>query len=592
MRLAPRSAHRPVFKRSLLAVGLATALALGTLAAATPALAAGPTQCPAAFPTKNAVDGVTGTGYTVERGTVPDPFTATILGRITDGIAPGVDMIMADLDSPALDRAGGVWQGMSGSPVYAGNGKLIGSVSYGLSFGPSKIAGLTPAASMKPILTQLAATTTRAQSSAVMRERVSATTSAASRVAATGDATSAQAAGGFQQLAVPLWVSGTETAGNHALFDRLQQRLPGARVLAGGATAGGASAPASSISAGGNFASAISYGVATLAAIGTTTFVCNGTAVAFGHPFLSAGSVSMSAHPATAVYVQPDSAGAPFKVANLGGVAGTVDRDTLTGIRAQLGVTPPTTLITSHLTSSTGGGFNGTTHAVYPNYTADAAAFHTLFSIQKALGYDGVGSADVTITVKGVRASGKAFTVRIADSYADQYSIGFAVADQMFFLIDSLENQPFEEVHLKHISVNGSVSPTYNAELITGVKVLQGTKYVKPPEPIAAAPKKDLALRLTLTPYRSTASTTVDAALAVPAGTRGQFGFLTIEAGQAEFPLGDPSSFPQLLNAWRHKAMNASIEITLYLDTATVRTVVPTSGPVGFFDGFYDVIVE
>src|SRR3954465_15660071 len=94
---------------------------------------AGTTQCPEAFPPWAAVDGVTGTGYTVEKGTTADPFSATILGRISDGIAPGIDMIMADLSSPALTRAGGIWAGISGSPVYAQDGRLIGSVSYGLA---------------------------------------------------------------------------------------------------------------------------------------------------------------------------------------------------------------------------------------------------------------------------------------------------------------------------------------------------------------------------------------------------------------------------------------------------------------------------
>jgi SpoIVB peptidase S55 len=298
MLLAPR--------RNLLAVGLVVALLLASLAAAPAAVAAGPTACPATFPTKQAVDGVTGVGYTVERGTTPDPFTAQILGRIDDGIAPGVDMIMADLDSPALDRAGGVWQGMSGSPVYASDGRLIGSVSYGLSFGPSSIAGLTPAASMKPILTQLATAATREQANAAMRERVALPMAAADRLRATGEMTAAQASGGFQQLDVPLWVSSASTSGKQTMFDRLQQRAPGTRVFAGGARAPSTPAPASSITAGGNFVAGLSYGLATLAATGTTTFVCDGKAVAFGHPFFSAGSVRMSAHPATAVYVQPD----------------------------------------------------------------------------------------------------------------------------------------------------------------------------------------------------------------------------------------------------------------------------------------------
>jgi hypothetical protein len=36
---------------------------------------------------------VAGTGFTVEKGTTPDPFSAEVIGRITDGIEPGTDMI-------------------------------------------------------------------------------------------------------------------------------------------------------------------------------------------------------------------------------------------------------------------------------------------------------------------------------------------------------------------------------------------------------------------------------------------------------------------------------------------------------------------
>jgi hypothetical protein len=45
---------------------------------------------------------------TVETGTTPDPFAATVLGVLDDGIAPGLDMILAETDSPAIQRAGGV----------------------------------------------------------------------------------------------------------------------------------------------------------------------------------------------------------------------------------------------------------------------------------------------------------------------------------------------------------------------------------------------------------------------------------------------------------------------------------------------------
>lgn len=92
------------------------------------------------------------TGLTVEKGTVPDPFTATVLGVVENGIAPDLDLIIVDTDSPAIQRAGGIWAGMSGSPVYAQDGRLIGAVAYGLSAGPSPIAGVTPAEDMYAVL--------------------------------------------------------------------------------------------------------------------------------------------------------------------------------------------------------------------------------------------------------------------------------------------------------------------------------------------------------------------------------------------------------------------------------------------------------
>ena len=63
---------------------------------------------------------------------------------LSDGIAPDLDMIMVELAMPEFARTGGIWQGMSGSPVYAQDGRLIGAVAYGLAWGPSPIAGVTP----------------------------------------------------------------------------------------------------------------------------------------------------------------------------------------------------------------------------------------------------------------------------------------------------------------------------------------------------------------------------------------------------------------------------------------------------------------
>jgi hypothetical protein len=97
------------------AVALVAGLLAGPVAAATAQAAPGP--CPAAFPVRDLTAGQLGTGLTVSRGTQPESFTVEVLGVLAGGIAPGIDMILVEADSPAIQAAGGIWAGMSGSPV-------------------------------------------------------------------------------------------------------------------------------------------------------------------------------------------------------------------------------------------------------------------------------------------------------------------------------------------------------------------------------------------------------------------------------------------------------------------------------------------
>ena len=145
-------------RRRLLSLATAATLSLGIPAAgfsvlASPAQSADPAaDCVQPFPVSEIAAGDQVDGLTVVQGTNPVGFTGEILGVVEDGIAPDVDMIMIDLDMPEFARTGGVWSGMSGSPVYAQDGRLIGAVAYGLSNGPSPIAGVTPFADMNGYL--------------------------------------------------------------------------------------------------------------------------------------------------------------------------------------------------------------------------------------------------------------------------------------------------------------------------------------------------------------------------------------------------------------------------------------------------------
>ena len=214
-----------------------------------------------------------------------------MLGVLQDGIAPDLDMVMVEITPPSPDKIGGIWQGMSGSPVYASDGRLIGAVAYGLSWGPSWVAGVTPFDEMDDYLGAAAAP---------RKVKVGGLRGAHDR-ARTPTSPAAQAAQGFSQLPMPTGVSGL---GRHRLASikraATHKWLPKDTYAMGAAAAPGAGAGPETIVAGGNLAATLSYGDVTQAGVGTATSVCNGKVVGFGHPLGFLGETTMAMHPADA----------------------------------------------------------------------------------------------------------------------------------------------------------------------------------------------------------------------------------------------------------------------------------------------------
>ena len=85
------------------------------------------------------------------RARTRSPSTPRSSESCHDLIGPGRDVIIVEISGPTVDAGGGVWAGMSGSPVYIDHGggpELAGALAYGFSFGATNIAGLTPAEDM------------------------------------------------------------------------------------------------------------------------------------------------------------------------------------------------------------------------------------------------------------------------------------------------------------------------------------------------------------------------------------------------------------------------------------------------------------
>lgn len=529
--------------------------------------------CPEPFPVSDLAEGMRATGLTVERGTTPERFTATIVGVLDDGIAPDLDMILAEVDSPALQRAGGVWAGMSGSPVYARDGRLIGAVSYILGV-PGTVAGITPAADMKELLDRPGPASEPAETvelSAALREEV----------VESGAATSAQAAAGMQRLPVPLAVSGLSQSRLDAVADRFQEELPGTRLQAASAAPAAPPGSPSAIVPGGNFAAAISYGDLTAAGIGTTTAVCTvggeDLALAFGHPFEHLGATSLSVHPATALYVQPDTFFGPSKVANPGPVVGTLDQDRVAGIRGRLGSTPPAIDLTSTITSADDGtSRSGTTRVNVQQYLSLITFNHLVANFDRVADRLGGGTIELGWVITGTRASGEPFTVDVANRYAHPGDVSFLCCDDLLSALTVLDGNRFERVEITGVELTGSISSRYTQYTLDEVQVRQPDgSYVPAPAgaPIPVEAGSELGVRVVLVPHQDPAGVrSVDLTLDVPADAAGALGTVDVTGG-AGVPTGTPRSFDQLVDQLNGQATNDAVTAALNLDTQPAAPV-------------------
>jgi hypothetical protein len=539
-----------------IAGSLAVTMALfGGAAAVTsgPAQAAPVEDCATAATIADLAAGDDVTGLTVSSGTTPEGFTGEILGVYEDGIAPGIDMVMAELTSPAIDDAGGIWQGMSGSPVYDTAGDLVGAVAYGLAWGTTPVAGITPYEKMDDYLPGTS-------------PRVKVPSRIARTIAARTDVTREQAARGFSELKMPLGVSGVRDSRLAASFKAQKQRK--VRYLSRdtyrmSASAAADAAPSpDTIVAGGNMAAAMSYGDITQGGVGTATSVCDGHAVGFGHPATFAGRTTMTLHPADALYIQEDPLGVPFKVANLGAPAGTVTDDHLTGITGSFGATPDATDITSTVSYATRER-TGASHVSVPDANASTTFYQQLANHDVVL--DGIvkGSELLTWSVSG-DDNGTPFTIASTDRYASQYDIAFEapweVSDIVWFL-SSINGVTIDEV-----VIDGAVNDDWSTWHVKAVEQKRKGQWVKVGKgsPVLARAGKPLKVRAVL--KNGTGSTTVPLVFAVPAKAAGSMGGLEVTGGAWTWTDGEVDSVDDVEKLVAGTVRNDAVEGRLMLE--------------------------
>ncbi len=529
-------------------------------------------DCTAAFPIAEVASGDAVTGLTVSRGTQPTGFQGEVIGVLEDGIAPGLDMVLARLDSADLDRVGGIWQGMSGSPVYATDGRLLGAVAYGLSFGASPVAGITPFAEMDDYLGDAAAP---------VRVGVDARTARA--VAAASGVSTAQAEQGLTRLPVPVSVSGLSAqrlaqvqarAGDHAYLGE-EAVVSGARVARGGA--GAAAADADDLVAGGNLAAAVSYGDVDAVGVGTATSVCGDRVVGFGHPFTFTGDTTLSLHPAEALYIQEESIGSPFKVANVGAPVGTVTDDRLAGITSTFGPLPDSATITSTVAFD-GRTRTGSTEVNLDEATAETTLFGVLLNHDRVL--DGItGGTEVqTVEITGTDAAGQPFSVTYADRYTEQRDIAFGTIFDVAGTVYRLSR--FDGVDLDSVTVDSQVTEDTSVSRITQVERRVDGRWSNIGRRGLRVGAGDILLLRATIASSDGSSRTERLDLRVPRSTAGQFGYLVVAGGGRPFGRSG-GSLEKVLAGLEDRVRNDQVSATLGTFERRLQTVVQAVGEPG-----------
>jgi hypothetical protein len=415
---------------------------------------AAPGPCADILPLSSVSTGDIGEGWTVTQGTVPQPFDAEVLGVMPDLIAPGRDVIIVEISGPTVDVGGGVWAGMSGSPVYIG-GELAGALAYGFSFGATNIAGLTPAEDMLKI-NGLPASTLR------MPARIKLSRSVVRSVAAKIGAALPTMGGSLVRLKVPVSVSGGLSANRLGQMKKLpffKKYKPTMKLTPGASSSSSLSGVVDDLVPGGNFSAALSYGALTIAGVGTTTYVCDGQALAFGHPMLFNGKTTLGAGSADALAIVDDALG-PYKLANVTNPVGTLDQDRLAGIRAVDGA-PPFIPITTALTSLDSGRSDVTeTDVVFKDAYPDFAFSHVFSSIDSVFDKIGSGSASYSWTIEGKREDGTPWEFHKTNMYVSEFDLSFESAFELWGELMAIADYPNEKIAFTDVEATINLEET------------------------------------------------------------------------------------------------------------------------------------
>ncbi len=313
---------------------------------------------PPIFPLNRVVPGLRGECHTTFAGSRVQSFPFEVMGVGKDFAGPGRDIVWCRmLDDPTKQMV--IAGGMSGSPCFI-EGKNMGALAYGWLFNKDPIFGVQPIESMLELLDFRG--NARGRRSLFGAASSPLPTSAGMGLRRFGalaafplPATAHAAEPTTGPLPLPLEIGGLHPLAQEFVGRALKEA--GFSPIFGGGGGGRRDlglADASDLVPGSPLTGVLARGDLNMAATGTLTWRDGDRVLAFGHPFLGAGAVSIPMGKAEIIGIV-SSYERSFKMSNKGPLVGTLTQDRMSAVAGFLGRPPRLVPMRVKVTRADGG---------------------------------------------------------------------------------------------------------------------------------------------------------------------------------------------------------------------------------------------
>ena len=417
--------------------------------------------------------GMKGTGKTVFHGTEPEDFDVEVIA-VLKGAGKLSDLVLIRASGQAIEAAGGIAEGMSGSPVYI-DGRLLGAISYVFAGSDHFMGMVTPISDMLRILSYPDST-------------------GASLVKGTVGMTDRLWLDGALNAAVtPVSVSGLSGRSLERISQSLQQYgLTVRPSVSVGSAKGRISVGSNStvpsgvpdrgiphIVPGSTVGVQLAKGDVDITAFGTVTYVDGDAFLAFGHPLLGRGASALSACSASVQGIIK-SESTPFKVLAPGATVGVITQDRLNGIGGRLGQADAYVPVSIRVVDKETGRNRQISTFIAPDESliADIFGAAALAAMDGVTDRMGLGTANVSLKIK---MAGHDPYERANTFFSPSDVAGMSVGEP-YDTLWLVANNAAEKVEIEGIEMYVEVEPVRRTAMIESVRVMEPT--VRPGEAV------------------------------------------------------------------------------------------------------------